>query len=123
MKPKVLVVYDDNTVLTSFAKSVKTAIGAQISTTNSAYVALVSASKNDFDVIFINFSMSGVSGAEFSDKLAAIGVKTPVIMISGTDTDFAELEGFTSTPKTSSPDQLKKVVMENHISIDSKRSI
>jgi len=80
----VAVVDDDEDVLRSFGRLLRAA-GMQPITYDSAESFLADAKHPQFGCLVLDIQLGGISGIQLAQQLAAVGVKTPVIFITGQD--------------------------------------
>ena len=82
----VAIVDDDESVCRSFGRLIRTA-GYQPITYASAEDFLADTKRPNFDCIVLDFQLTGISGLELSQRLAAVNDVTPVIFITAQDGD------------------------------------
>jgi FixJ family two-component response regulator len=80
----VAVVDDDESVCRSFARLLRAA-GMQPITYDSAESFLADRKHPQFSCLVLDIQMSGMSGVELAQRLAAVGQHTPVIFITAHD--------------------------------------
>ena len=89
---KILIVDDDEAVLSALCKVVKT-IGMDCKTTASGEEAIVILGNHQFDLILMDVNMSGMDGFETIQRIRKTGIKTPIIIVSGRKEDFDTIYG------------------------------
>ena len=92
MADKVLIVDDDEAVLTMLYKVIKSN-GIDADTSSSVEAALQMVSKHTYDLILLDINMQGMDGFQVIEALRGQGIKTPVIILSGRAEDYDMLYG------------------------------
>ena len=92
MADKVLVVDDDNTILTMLHKALKgNGIDADLAISGEASLELLA--QNTYDLILLDINMRGMDGFEVIQKIRGDGLSTPVMVVSGRKEDKDALYG------------------------------
>ena len=101
---KILVV-DDNPSNLKLADKIFTKMGHSVIVANSGEEAIQTVDKEDFNIIFMDMQMPGLSGPETTIKLREAGLKTPIIALTANafNTDREEclkagMNDFTTKP-------------------------
>ena len=81
-RPLIYVVDDDYDVLTSLRFLLETE-GFEVRTFRSGSALLGSATRNRADCLVVDYKMAGIDGLELAGRLRAIGVSTPIVLITG----------------------------------------
>lgn len=92
MQNTVLIVDDDQAVLTMLYKVVKSN-GIEAESASSGEEALNMTSEKDYDLILLDVNMHGIDGFEVVKTLRKRGCKTPIIIVSGRKEDYDTLYG------------------------------
>lgn len=85
-KMKVLVVEDEAEVRETLSEIIKES-GAEAHLASSGRAALSAIESQSFDLILLDIKLPGVSGIELCKKIREMLIKTPIVIVSGTDTD------------------------------------
>jgi FixJ family two-component response regulator len=81
-KSLIYVVDDDYDVLTSLRFLLETE-GFDVRTFRSGSALLSSSARLDADCLIVDYKMAGIDGLELAQKLRALDVSTPIVMITG----------------------------------------
>ena len=92
MPDTVLIVDDDEAVLTMLYKVVKSN-GLAADTVSSGEAALRAIGEKSYDLILLDVNMGGMDGFQVVQTLRQRGLKTPIIIISGRKEDYDTLYG------------------------------
>ena len=92
MANTVLIVDDDETVLTMLYKVIKSN-GIDADTVSSGEKALEQISKKRYDLILLDINMHGMDGFQVVQKIRKQGLNTPIILVSGRQEDYDTLYG------------------------------
>lgn len=92
MTNHVLIVDDDDAVLTMLYKVIKSN-GIEADTCSSGETALELAAKHSYDLILLDINMQGMDGFQVIEALRKQGIKTPIIILSGRAEDYDMLYG------------------------------
>lgn len=92
MADKILIVDDDDAVLTMLYKVIKSN-GIHADTSSSGENALSLISRQNYDLILLDINMQGMDGFQVIETIRGQGVKTPIIIISGRKEDYDLLYG------------------------------
>ena len=92
MANKVLIVDDDDAVLTMLYKVIKSN-GIAADTCSSGEAALAQVSKQVYDLILLDINMQGMDGFQVIETLRKQGIQTPIIILSGRVEDYDMLYG------------------------------
>lgn len=92
MADTVLIVDDDESVLTMVYKVIRSA-GMDVETVPSGEKALELIQKRPFDLILLDVNLRGMDGFQVIQSLRGRGIKTPIIIVSGRKEDYDTLYG------------------------------
>ncbi len=92
MTHQVLIVDDDDAVLTMLYKVIKSN-GIEADTCSSGEAALELVTKQQYDLILLDINMQGMDGFQVIEALRKQGIKTPIIILSGRAEDYDMLYG------------------------------
>ncbi len=92
MPDTVLIVDDDEAVLTMLYKVVKSN-GLAADTVSSGEAALQAIGEKSYDLILLDVNMGGMDGFQVVQTLRQRGLKTPIIIVSGRKEDYDTLYG------------------------------
>ena len=92
MADTVLIVDDDAAVLTMLTKVIRSN-GLTAECADSGEKALEILSRQTFDLILMDVNMRGIDGFACVETIRRKGIKTPIIIVSGRQTDFDTLYG------------------------------
>lgn len=94
MKNLKILSIDDSKAVHAFLKECLKDSGHQLTTAPSGEEGLkvLADSNNQFDLIFLDWEMPGLTGPEVLDKIKAMGIKTPVIMLTSKN-DMTDIAG------------------------------
>lgn len=92
MADKVLIVDDDEAVVTMLYKVVKSN-GIEAETVTSGEEALEKISGGDYALILLDVNMHGMDGFQVVQEIRRRGIKTPIIIVSGRKEDYDTLYG------------------------------
>ena len=92
MTNKVLIVDDDNAVLTMLYKVIKSN-GIDADTCSSGETALEFVANHSYDLILLDINMQGIDGFTVIESLRKQGIKIPIIILSGRAEDYDMLYG------------------------------
>lgn len=92
MPDTVLIVDDDEAVLTMLYKVVKSN-GLEADTVSSGEAALRAIGEKSYDLILLDVNMGGMDGFQVVQTLRQRGLKTPIIIVSGRKEDYDTLYG------------------------------
>ena len=92
MADTVLIVDDDESVLTMVYKVIRSA-GMDVETVPSGEKALELIQKRPFDLILLDVTLRGMDGFQVIQSLRGRGIKTPIIIVSGRKEDYDTLYG------------------------------
>ena len=92
MTNHVLIVDDDDAVLTMLYKVIKSN-GIEADTCSSGEVALELVARHQYDLILLDINMQGMDGFQVIEALRKQGIKTPIIILSGRVEDYDMLYG------------------------------
>ena len=92
MADTVLIVDDDESVLTMIYKVIRSA-GMDAQTVSGGEAALELTRTNHFDLILLDINLKGMDGFGVIQALRGRGVKTPIIIVSGRREDYDTLYG------------------------------
>ncbi len=92
MADKVLIVDDDEAVLTMLYKVIKSN-GIEADTVSSGEEALEKMGGGDYDLMLLDVNMHGIDGFEVVQEIRRRGIKTPIIIVSGRKEDYDTLYG------------------------------
>ena len=84
MSNKVLIVDDDDSVLTMLYKVIKSN-GIDADTSSSGESALALIAEHPYDLILLDINMQGMDGFQVIEAIRKQGIKTPVIILSNVD--------------------------------------
>jgi CheY-like chemotaxis protein len=77
-------VVDDDPAAIALMRQIIESEGAEVVTANSGAQALERVSAQEFDVIFLDLVMPGGNGADTFGQFRRMGLKTPVVLVTGT---------------------------------------
>ena len=92
MADSVLIVDDDESVLTMLYKVIRSA-GMEAKTVSGGEQALELVRERPFDLILLDVNLRGMDGFQVIQELRGRGVKTPIIIVSGRKEDYDTLYG------------------------------
>ena len=92
MADSVLIVDDDESVLTMLYKVIRSA-GMDANTVSGAKRALELVRERPFDIILLDVNLRDMDGFQVIQELRGRGVKTPIIIVSGRKEDYDTLYG------------------------------
>ena len=92
MADSVLIVDDDESVLTMLYKVIRSA-GMDANTVSGGEQALELVRKRPFDLILLDVNLRGKDGFQVIQELRGRGIKTPIIIVSGRKEDYDTLYG------------------------------
>ena len=92
MANKVLIVDDDDAVLTMLYKVIKSN-GIDADICSSGEDALAQVAKQTYDLILLDINMQGMDGFQVIETLRKQGIQTPIIILSGRVEDYDMLYG------------------------------
>lgn len=92
MADSVLIVDDDESVLTMLNKVIRSA-GMDANTVSSGKQALELVRDRPFDIILLDVNLRDMDGFQVIQELRGRGVKTPIIIVSGRKEDYDTLYG------------------------------
>ncbi len=92
MTNKVLIVDDDDAVLTMLYKVIKSN-GIDADTCSSGEAALEFVANHSYDLILLDINMQGIDGFTVIESLRKQGIKIPIIILSGRAEDYDMLYG------------------------------
>lgn len=92
MADSVLIVDDDESVLTMLYKVIRSA-GMEAQTVPGGEQALELVRERPFDLILLDVNLRGMDGFQVIQELRGRGVKTPIIIVSGRKEDYDTLYG------------------------------
>ena len=92
MADTVLIVDDDETVLTMLRKVMKSS-GIESDAARSGGEAIELASRGHYDLMLLDINMPGMDGFEVIQTLRGRGLKLPIIVVSGRKEDYDALYG------------------------------
>lgn len=94
MKNLKILSIDDSKAVHAFLKECLKDSGHQLTTAPSGEEGLkvLADSNNQFDLIFLDWEMPGLTGPEVLDKIKSMGIKTPVIMLTSKN-DMTDIAG------------------------------
>lgn len=92
MANKVLIVDDDDAVLTMLYKVIRSN-GIDADTCSSGEDALAQVAKQTYDLILLDINMQGIDGFQVVETLRKQGIQTPIIILSGRVEDYDLLYG------------------------------
>ena len=92
MADSVLIVDDDESVLTMLYKVIRSA-GMEAKTVPGGEQALELVRERPFDLILLDVNLRGMDGFQVIQELRGRGVKTPIIIVSGRKEDYDTLYG------------------------------
>lgn len=92
MADSVLIVDDDESVLTMLYKVIRSA-GMDANTVSGAKQALELVRERPFDIILLDVNLRDMDGFQVIQELRGRGVKTPIIIVSGRKEDYDTLYG------------------------------
>lgn len=92
MADSVLIVDDDESVLTMLYKVIRSA-GMDANTVSGAKQALELVRDRPFDIILLDVNLRDMDGFQVIQELRGRGVKTPIIIVSGRKEDYDTLYG------------------------------
>lgn len=92
MADTVLIVDDDEAVLTMLYKVIKSS-GIEADTVSSGEAALEVLGDKSYDLILLDVNMHGMDGFEVVQNIRRRGLKTPIIIVSGRKEDYDTLYG------------------------------
>ena len=92
MTNHVLIVDDDDAVLTMLYKVIKSN-GIEADTCSNGETALELVKKHSYDLILLDINMQGMDGFQVIEALRKQGIKTPIIILSGRAEDYDMLYG------------------------------
>lgn len=92
MADTVLIVDDDEAVLTMLRKVMKSS-GIQSDAARSGGEAIEMAGRGHYDLMLLDVNMPGMDGFEVIQTLRGRGIKLPIIVISGRREDYDALYG------------------------------
>ena len=92
MADSVLIVDDDESVLTMLYKVIRSA-GMDANTVSGAKRALELVRERPFDIILLDVNLRDMDGFQVIQELRGRGVKTPIIIVSGLKEDYDTLYG------------------------------
>lgn len=113
-----LLVIDDERAIRGAMKEILMDEGYEVDVAENGATGLAMAEKEKYDVIFCDIKMPEMEGTEVLDKLAADGVETPVVMISG----HADIDTAVSCIKKGAFDFIQKPLDLNRILITVKNA-
>lgn len=93
--PRVLVVDDEVRIRTALARGFRAA-GMDVVTAGDGPSGLDAALSNTFDVVVLDIVIPGLSGYRVVQRLRAQGVHTPVLVVSGKDSESDQARSFDS---------------------------
>ena len=82
MAKKILVIDDEDIVLTLFKETLEE-LGHSLLTAKNAAEGLEFVEKLEFDLVFLDLKLVGMSGAELFHRLKAVKPNLPIIIITG----------------------------------------
>ena len=92
MADTVLIVDDDEAVLTMLYKVIKSN-GIEADTVSSGEAALEALGVKPYDLILLDVNMHGMDGVQVVQSIRKRGLKTPIILVSGRKEDYDTLYG------------------------------
>ena len=92
MADRVLIVDDDEAVLTMLYKVIKSN-GIEADTVSSGESALEALGRQNYDLILLDVNMHGMDGFQVVQQIRRRGLKTPIIIVSGRKEDYDTLYG------------------------------
>ena len=92
MADSVLIVDDDESVLTMLYKVIRSA-GMEAKTVSGGEQALELVREHPFDLILLDVNLRGMDGFQVIHELRGRGIKTPIIIVSGRKEDYDTLYG------------------------------
>ena len=92
MTNHVLIVDDDDAVLTMLYKVIKSN-GIEADTCSNGETALELVKRHSYDLILLDINMQGMDGFQVIEALRKQGIKTPIIILSGRAEDYDMLYG------------------------------
>ena len=92
MADSVLIVDDDESVLTMLYKVIRSA-GMEAKTVSGGEQALELVREHPFDLILLDVTLRGMDGFQVIHELRGRGIKTPIIIVSGRKEDYDTLYG------------------------------
>ena len=92
MADSVLIVDDDESVLTMLYKVIRSA-GMEAKTVSGGEQALELVREHPFDLILLDVNLRGMDGFQVIHELRGRGIKTPIIIVSGRNEDYDTLYG------------------------------
>ncbi len=92
MSDVVLIVDDDQAVLTMLCKIVRSS-GIEAVTASSAEQALALINDRPYDLILMDVNMHGLDGFQAIQSIRSRGIKTPIIIVSGRNEDYDAIYG------------------------------
>ena len=92
MTNHVLIVDDDDAVLTMLYKVIKSN-GIEADTCSNGEAALDLVARHSYDLILLDINMQGMDGFQVIEALRKQGIKTPIIILSGRAEDYDMLYG------------------------------
>ena len=92
MADSVLIVDDDESVLTMLYKVIRSA-GMEAKTVSGGEQSLELVREHPFDLILLDVNLRGMDGFQVIHELRGRGIKTPIIIVSGRKEDYDTLYG------------------------------
>ena len=96
---RILIVEDDTTLLEMLSEQLQPHEEFSIQGATSAAEALALAKEDFFDVILLDVGLPDMDGREVCRLMRRNGVTTPIIMLTGADTDADTILDWTPAPK------------------------
>lgn len=93
---KVLLVDDDDDLREALAEQLSLTDEFDVLQASSAQEGIEAAKNSTFDFVILDVGMPDMDGRELCGKLREMGVKVPIIMLTGHDTDADMIMGFDS---------------------------
>ncbi len=93
MKPTILMIDDDEDLRGALAEQLSEEDGFLTLEAENGYAGLRMAHEHRFDLVLLDVDMPDLTGYEVCAKLRERGVKTPIIMLTGRDTDTDTVTG------------------------------
>jgi CheY-like chemotaxis protein len=80
-----ILVVDDNSLICELVARIVGQAGFSVLTANSGFdaISLLQSHNNKIDLVVTDIEMPGMSGLELSTRLIALGLKIPILFISG----------------------------------------
>jgi DNA-binding NtrC family response regulator len=115
--PQRVLVIDDEPVIGASIKRTLTPEGHEVKCIEDPHAGMTAALTDDFDVIFLDLMMPGLSGMEILRHLRASGVSAEIVVVTGNSTVDTAVEAMKEgaadfIPKPFSPNQLKMVLQK-----------